>query len=76
MIELLWQDPLEFIMRGKIDDENIGLQNIPGYHLAVLKLKSDAEAFCNPKLMSNVSMLYIKNTTLYKLKRTITMTMT
>jgi hypothetical protein len=66
MIELLWlwQDPLEFIMRGKIDDEDIGLQNIPGYHLAVLKLKSDAEAFCNPKTL-NVSMLYIKNTTLY-----------
>ena len=33
------QDPLDFIMRGKIEDEEIGLKNIPGYHLATLQLK-------------------------------------
>lgn len=35
-------------MRGKIDDEDIGLKNIPGYHLAVLKLKFEPESLCDP----------------------------
>ena len=34
------QAPIDFMLRGKLDEEEIGLELIPGYHLEVVRMET------------------------------------